>query len=911
MSAAAQAVPAGTRQDELPPGATIVQDAGQGPSRYTAEGEPVYTTTVFPSIVPRTWLDKFNASTPGRILGAFASADPLAQQEVPWGPGKKPPNLWDEIAKFVSPGPGDYGAGNPLNLIHAIPVIGPGAAQALSEINPEQWPEALGHILGSGAQGVPLGGPVPPSRSGPATESGVQRFQIQPEAQALIDLGKQYGVRLTAGDILQRPGLKNIEVSAEQVPFVGMRSFREAQAEEAKTAAQTVRSQYQTAFEQTAPSSVDDLQANAAAGDERARNVLDKINQAGGDPDRIIQASIGLADWTTRQRATELYDRVQKLAEDNNLGDVPMDQTRKAVNGALEQLRPAKLPNNEVIGILQKVKDSITPKRIPAVDNPFPEGTVNWKQFEQTGGKVIKPDNSYALIRQLHSDLGDRIRDYYQGNNALIGEKGVGYLERAQNALEDDMRNYAENSNVPEIVDAGRTADDYYKTARVPFKNGMLASAAVSAEPDQIYQQFIKAGKGDRAQNFYDALDEKGRSAVRYNMVNKAVEDAINPQSGIFSPQKFFTAMDKLEDAYGVFFKGNDQMQINGFKNLMAHVTRAGQYAENPPTGQRAIPFILGMGGLEMIRNPALIPWTAGVIGTARALFTTEAGRSLLLRMARVKPGTNLMDSLWQKAADEMPKQTPEPPPEAPPGGAAPPPGTPLPRGPAPSTPAAPATRVLLPAEGKAPAAGEQPADLIPSQAVKKAESIVKGIDPEEEKILYHSATAGEDQSIRENWLRPQMGKWVKETLAGATDDPELAREIEEAPGVVYMSDKPDWVVAKVANEIKKPHDNVTLDDIRKHGQLTIIKASKDAPIVRAAADEGRYSTRPVTTLRGDTVPFHDTDLYDYERMRDVPFGVEPGDYFAAHDIEPATTLTGNDLIQYLKRNHPNSLPKR
>src|SRR5262252_9292084 len=140
-----------------------VQAVGEGPSRYTAEGEPVYTTDVFPSIVPRTWLDKFNASTPGRIAAAVASADPLAQREVPWGPGRKPPNLWEEIKSTLSPGPGDYGPGNPLNLIHAIPMIGPGVAQALSQINPEQWPEALGTFIGMGAQGVPVGPQVPPS----------------------------------------------------------------------------------------------------------------------------------------------------------------------------------------------------------------------------------------------------------------------------------------------------------------------------------------------------------------------------------------------------------------------------------------------------------------------------------------------------------------------------------------------------------------------------------------------------------------------------------------------------------------------------------------------------------------------------------------------------------------------------
>jgi len=488
------------------------------------------------------------------------------------------------------------------------------------------------------------------------------RPAISPEAGAareVIGQGRKYGIRVSAGDVSQKPTLKNIEVSAEKVPGMGMEPFRAKQQVEAKAAATGVKSQYEDALIDAEPSSLTELQAAAEGGDQRARNVLEKMNQAGNDPDRVIQASIGLGDWTTRQTATDLYDHVQKLAEEHELGDVPLKDTGKAIGSSLKQLQPAKLPNKEVIGLLQKVKESISSK------------------LDEEGNVVSSPNNSYGLIRQLHSDLGDRIREYYQGNNALIGEKGVGHLERVQNALEDDMRNYARNSNVPEIVDAGKAADEYYKSARVPYKNGMLAAAATSTEPDQIFQQFIKTGKGDRARNFYDALDDRGKAAVRYNMIAKAVEDSVNPQSGVFSPQKFFTAVDKLDDAYGVFFNGKDKAEIQGFKNLMGHVTRAGQYAENPPTGQRVIPYLIAGGAVSAAPAAVAHPFLAGaglaLIAAARGLFTTVKGRDLLLRLNGIKQGTPLMDSVWQRIAKEMPKSPPEEPPTGPAEGGTPP----------------------------------------------------------------------------------------------------------------------------------------------------------------------------------------------------------------------------------------------
>ena len=40
----------------------------------------------------------------------------------------------------------------------------------------------------------------------------------------------------------------------------------------------------------------------------------------------------------------------------------------------------------------------------------------------------------------------------------------------------------------------------------------------------------------------------------------------------------------------------------------------------------------------------------------ARALLTTTGGRNLLLRMNGIKPGSPMMDSLWQQVGKEMPK---------------------------------------------------------------------------------------------------------------------------------------------------------------------------------------------------------------------------------------------------------------
>src|SRR4030095_8413759 len=87
------------------------------------------------------------------------------------------------------------------------------------------------------------------------------------------------------------------------------------------------------------------------------------------------------------------------------------------------------------------------------------------------------------------------------------------------------------------------------------------------------------------------------------------------------------------------------------------------------------------------------------------------------------------------------------------------------------------------------------------SPRVAEAEKLLQSLDPEEEMMLYHSGTADIDHVIREGWRQPQQGQWVREVLAGATDDPEHAAELAKS-GAVYMSAAPDWVKAKVARKI-------------------------------------------------------------------------------------------------------------
>ena len=146
-------------------------------------------------------------------------------------------------------------------------------------------------------------------------------------------------------------------------------------------------------------------------------------------------------------------------------------------------------------------------------------------------------------------------------------------------------------------------------------KDKAFANVTRSIEPDQIFNQFVKMGKGDKAANFYKNLDPKGQAALRYQMAQNALDKATNESTGAFSPAKFALEFERMNAPYSNIFKGSDKAQMDGFIKLMRHVERAGQYAENPPTGNRVIPALLG--GAAVL-EPTAIATTGALSGTMK-----------------------------------------------------------------------------------------------------------------------------------------------------------------------------------------------------------------------------------------------------------------------------------------------------
>lgn len=442
---------------------------------------------------------------------------------------------------------------------------------------------------------------------GTALGQGAEAFSrrlsapMAPEAQRVADLGEQFGVRTLAPDLAASPGMNKLAVLAESVPGSGMVAQRTAQQAEARAAAEKLLAQH--GIEGEVPATIHQSLQNKLA--------------------------------STKGKVRAAYDAVSNEAQ--GLGDIAPDSTLEAIRKFKAQESKAVIPDKTLVG------EGHHPGLLTVLENRLKPG---------------KADLSYEGLRGLRSDLGSMISDYYKGTNATTGSKGVQVLKGVRDAVEADLKAFTDAQG-GEIASLARKADSLYKNELVPLKDQVIVKATKNSEPDQIYKAIVAAGPG-RAQKFYGAMDANGQAAVRSQMIQDAFS-AATKKDGVFSPAEFAKALEGIKESTGVFFKGKDKFELDGFTNLMRHIQRAGQINENPTNGQRLVTALMageGIGSVSgaMMGHPAALVAPVASVGSARILtkvFASPAGKRFLLAASDLPAGSKALNTLIER---DLPK---------------------------------------------------------------------------------------------------------------------------------------------------------------------------------------------------------------------------------------------------------------
>lgn len=431
--------------------------------------------------------------------------------------------------------------------------------------------------------------------------------RMKPKAQEISDLGKKYNIRTSAGDISKGSMTVRTETQLERVPVIGMVKFREGQHAEAIKASKKKLAELQDKMDSTAFKTIPKIEQAAQASNRNAARVLGIVNDA-DDAGKILQASLEVKAFRQSQIASAKYDRVAKAVEQSGNDVVAPNKTVSALDGAIAKQEKSLAPDNLLLRELTEISENVA-------------DATKAKDFQN--------------MRVLRSQLGDLAEKH---GAPINGNKAAAKVfSDIRKAVDDDISDFATSAggNIKRLY---QEADKFYKGV-MRGKEAAFAKTMKSSKPDEIYNAFIKTGKGDGAENFYNALDTKGQAALRFQMADTAASKAWNENREAFSPARFAGEFERLSEPYGRIFKGDDKKQMDGFVKLMRHVERAGQFKENPPTGIRANDLALAAGATATaMASPALAIGGASLTALTKLLFTTNTGKNLLLAANKLPP---------------------------------------------------------------------------------------------------------------------------------------------------------------------------------------------------------------------------------------------------------------------------------
>ncbi len=494
-----------------------------------------------------------------------------------------------KVGKFVGgavavPIPG-VGAGSSL-LGRLATGAAMGAGQGALEFVPKGGSRltnaAFGGLFGAGAQGLV----AEPLRYAGGKLVGLLRggnSQLTDRAQQALDFAAQHKLPIYYDDLAQSGTARMLGTFADDLPVVGTSGTRNRQAQAAQRAAQDFADRFATT-------------STGRVGDTLRDSAERQLSRA-------------------KAVKNELYSRAFEPL--NAVGEFDLPKTQEMAKKMIEaEVKKGSLANGGLIGELQRYVDS--------------------------------PKFNFEGWHGVRSDLGGTIRQKMSGENAVLSDSATARLKLLKSAMDNELSSAASSAGAG-AKNAWQRADKFYRETMPQYKRGVVADLLKSKNPDAIADRILNGSDNEGiAREIFGALDKSGRADVRATLLTQALDRAkvVQPDGGeVFSPALFARELNRVNKRSEVFFRAEDKAQLDGLKNYMEFVKRAGQHAANPPTGKRALPHLAILVGTGAMGAKAIGAY-AGAAASARLLLRTQAGRDLLLRMGRVSPQS--------KAAEEI-----------------------------------------------------------------------------------------------------------------------------------------------------------------------------------------------------------------------------------------------------------------
>ncbi|POT26557.1 DNA transfer protein [Citrobacter freundii] len=314
---------------------------------------------------------------------------------------------------------------------------------------------------------------------------------------------------------------------------------------------------------------------------------------------------------------------------------------RRAAGNRLEQVQNAMAGVNiQPSRAIQQIDNEIADlqKLGGAADN---ETISKLKVYRDELSRNAGANGPMAMDLQQLSALRSQFRQDVKGERQALINRSEAAVNRVYNAMTGDIDGAIGQNLGNDTLRRYKQANAIYADEANKLQNTRLKNVIMKGDltPEVVNNMLFSKNKSE-VQNLYRSVGQVGRAQMRNGIIGKAME-----KSG-GSPDQFLRQVNLMSNQTGIAFKGRDAAYLKGMKNYLESTKRAGQAGVTTPTGQQAIPFILGIGSAT---NPALVG-VGGGYGLLARMYESEPARNAMLRLANTPRGS----TAFEKALSEV-----------------------------------------------------------------------------------------------------------------------------------------------------------------------------------------------------------------------------------------------------------------
>lgn len=261
----------------------------------------------------------------------------------------------------------------------------------------------------------------------------------------------------------------------------------------------------------------------------------------------------------------------------------------------------------------------------------------------------IKQDIQGRDLFQLEAYRKDELANIFKDDPArplslAAREAGEKALRAIYRPVKEDMGDFIKSTGERRDFNKWMVADKRLAEMAGELQMSTLKSVLRSgnATPEDI-NKLLFSQKPSEVRQLYSDLTPAGRANARTAILSRVAQKAeyeMEDGTRMFSPERFNAELKRLRPQIGVFFQGSDLDQVQGLSRALTLTRRAAQAGVSTPTGQQAVPFVVGSFLQSMLGSVGATLAAGGGVGVAARVYESAPVRNLMIKLGKVAPGS-------------------------------------------------------------------------------------------------------------------------------------------------------------------------------------------------------------------------------------------------------------------------------